>query len=85
MKIKIILLLVFLFLISGLSPLNGQGLILKKNITVEEYDIQDNVISFGGTILVKGTVSENVISFGGDIIIEGESASLLSDSVQTSY
>lgn len=72
MKIKIILSLVFLFLISGLSPLNGQGLILKKNITVEEHDIQDNVISFGGTILVKGTVSENVISFGGDIIIEGE-------------
>ena len=72
MKTKIILPLVFLFLISGLSPLNGQGLILKKNITVEEHDIQDNVISFGGTILVKGTVSENVISFGGDIIIEGE-------------
>ncbi len=72
MKIKIILPLIFLFLISGLTPLNGQGLILKKNITVEEHDIQDNVISFGGTIFVKGTVSENVISFGGDIIIEGE-------------
>ncbi len=72
MKIKIILPLVFLFLISGFSPLNGQGLILKKNITVEEHDIQDNVISFGGTILVKGIVKENVISFGGDIIIEGE-------------
>ena len=72
MKIKIILPLVFLFLISGLSPLNGQGLILQKNITVEEHDVQDNVVSFGGTILVKGRVTENVIAFGGDIIIEGE-------------
>jgi magnesium-transporting ATPase (P-type) len=72
MKIKIILPLVFLFLISGLSPLNGQGLILQKNITVEEHDVQDNVVSFGGTILVKGKVNENVIAFGGNIIIEGE-------------
>jgi len=72
MNIKIILPLIFLFLISGLSPLNGQGLILQKNITVEEHDIQDNVVSFGGTILVKGTVTENVIAFGGEIIIEGE-------------
>ena len=72
MKIKIILPLLFLFLISGLSPLNGQGLILQKNITVEEHDVQDNVVSFGGTILVKGTVTENVIAFGGNIIISGE-------------
>jgi len=72
MNMKIILPLVFLVLISGFSPLNGQGLILQKNITVEEHDVQDNVISFGGTILVKGTVTENVIAFGGDIIIEGE-------------
>ncbi len=72
MNIKIILPLMFLFLISGLSPLSGQGLILQKDITVEEYDVQDNVISFGGTILVKGAVNENVIAFGGNIIIEGE-------------
>ena len=69
MKIKIIFSLIFLFLISGFSPLNGQGLILQKNITVEQYDVQDNVVSFGGTILVKGTVKENVIAFGGNIII----------------
>ena len=72
MKIRIILPLMFLILFSGLSPLNGQGLVLQKNITVEELDTQDNVISFGGTILVKGTVTENVIAFGGNIIIEGE-------------
>lgn len=74
MKIKTGLPLMFLifFLLSGLSPLNGQGLSLKKDITVEEHDVQDNVISFGGTILVKGTVTENVIAFGGEIIIEGE-------------
>jgi len=39
---------------------------------VEEHETQDNVVSFGGTIHVKGTVTENVIAFGGSIFIEGE-------------
>ena len=72
MKTRIVLPLILFFLVFSLSPLNGQGLILQKDVTVEKYDVQDNVVSFGGTILVKGTVTENVISFGGEIIIEGE-------------
>lgn len=60
-----------LFLFLGLLPLQGQGIIFKKDIVVEEDEIQDNVISWGGEILIKGEVRENVINFGGTIIIEG--------------
>ncbi len=69
---KKIFCLSILFLLIGLLPLHGQGIIFKKDIVVEEGEVQDNVISWGGEILVKGTVTENVINFGGIIIIEGE-------------
>lgn len=72
MKAKIIIPLVCLFLLAGISPLSGQGFILKKDILVEKHEVQDNVVSFGGTILVKGRVNDTVIAFGGQIIIEGE-------------
>lgn len=61
-----------LFLFLGLIPLQGQGIIFKKDIIVEEDEIQDNVISWGGEILIKGEVRKNVINFGGTIIIEGK-------------
>lgn len=69
---KRILCLTVLFLFLGLIPLHGQGIIFKKDIRVEEGEIQDNVISWGGEILIKGEVTENVINFGGTIIIEGK-------------
>lgn len=62
----------FLLFILGSISLQGQGLILKKDITVAEDEVQDNVVSFGGHILIKGKVNENVIAFGGTIIVEGE-------------
>jgi hypothetical protein len=69
---KKILCMSVLFLFLGLLPLQGQGIIFKKDIVVEEGEIQDNVISWGGEILIKGEVRENVINFGGTIIIEGK-------------
>jgi len=69
---KKILCMSVLFLFLGLIPLQGQGIIFKKDIVVEEGEIQDNVISWGGEILIKGEVRENVINFGGTIIIEGK-------------
>lgn len=53
-------------------PLFSQGLVMQKNITVAENEVQDNVISLGGSIHVKGKVRENVIAFGGSILVEGE-------------
>lgn len=59
------------------SFLLGQGLVLKKNIVVEEGEEQDNLLTFGGDILIKGKVRENVVAFGGTIIIEGEVGELV--------
>jgi len=72
MKYKCIPLLVFLSVFIGTIPLNGQGFLMKKDITIEKGETEDNVISFGGEILIKGKVKESAIAFGGAIIIEGE-------------
>lgn len=64
--------LVFLFLFAGLIPLQGQGLVFKKDIIVEKGETLDNVVSWGGEILIEGSVTDSVISFGGTIIISGE-------------
>ena len=69
---KKIFCLAILFLFFGLIPLQGQGFVFKKDIVVEEGEIQDNIISFGGEIRIEGTVTDSVINFGGTIIIEGE-------------
>lgn len=52
-------------------PLKGQGFLMQKDILVPEGEIQDNVISFGGDVLIIGEVKENVVSFGGTVTIEG--------------
>jgi cytoskeletal protein CcmA (bactofilin family) len=69
---KRIVCLVFLFLFVGLIPLRGQGLVFKKDIVVEKDETLDNVISWGGEILIEGRVTDSVINFGGTIIISGE-------------
>jgi len=69
---KKLLCLSVLFLFLGLIPLQAQGIIFKKDIVVEEGEIQDNVVSWGGEILIQGEVTENVINFGGTITIEGK-------------
>jgi hypothetical protein len=72
MNNKFILAIIFLFLLSGFIPLQGQGLIMQKDIVVEEGEVEDNVISFGGEIIIRGLVTETVLNFGGTIYIEGE-------------
>jgi hypothetical protein len=64
-----------LFIWAG--PLQAQGFILKKDIHVAEGEVQDNVLTFDGTITVLGKVNDNVIAFGGKIIIEGEVGKLV--------
>lgn len=61
-----------LFLLFGFLPLQGQGFVFKKDITVEKNEIQDNVISWGGEIRIEGEVTDSVINFGGTIVIAGE-------------
>jgi hypothetical protein len=70
--------LIILFIFGcHVSFLSGQGLVLKKNIIVEEDQVQDNLLTFGGNILIKGKVRENVVAFGGTIIVEGEVGELV--------
>ena len=73
MKNKLIFAFSFLFLLSGFIPLQSQtSLTLTKDIVVAEGEVQENVISFGGNILIEGKVKESVIAFGGTITVKGE-------------
>lgn len=73
MKNKIALTFILLFLISGLLPLQAQQYFtLTEDIVVARDKVQDNVISFGGKVLIEGEVKESVVTFGGEVIISGE-------------
>jgi len=72
MRNKYLFPLIILFILSIFLPLYSQGVVIKKDIYVAEDEVQDNVISIGGEVLIKGKVEESVIAFGGTIIIEGE-------------
>jgi len=67
---KLLPLILFIFLVY--LPLYGQSLVIQKDIYVAEDEVQENVISFGGDILIKGKVTESVVAFGGTITVEGE-------------
>jgi cytoskeletal protein CcmA (bactofilin family) len=72
MNLKKIFSVALLFLFFGIVPLLGQGFILQKDIYIAEGETEDNVVSLGGDIVIKGTVMQNVIAFGGSITVEGE-------------
>ncbi|MBD3413221.1 MAG: hypothetical protein GF421_02170 [Candidatus Aminicenantes bacterium] len=70
-KFPIVFLLI-LIISAPLSLLAQESLSIKNNITVAENEVQDNVFSFGGHIIIKGKIRESVVSVGGSITIEGE-------------
>lgn len=60
-------------LLGGVFPLRGQqGFLHNKDVVVERDEVQENVLSFGGDILIKGRVKQSVVAFGGTILVEGE-------------
>lgn len=72
MKYKISLPFIILFFLSGLIPLQSQqSFALKKDIVVGKDEIQKEIITFGGNVLIEGKVT-NVIAFGGTITVRGE-------------
>lgn len=78
MKNKIVLaLFLFLFVLGSLSLHCQQSFTLKKDIYVAKDEVLDNVITFGGEVLVEGKVKESVIVFGGKITIAGEVGNLV--------
>jgi hypothetical protein len=74
---KIMVPLILIGILAGISPLCGQGFVLKKDIFVDTEDVQGSVVSFGGNIHIKGRVKQNAIAFGGTITIEGEVGELV--------
>ena len=73
MKNKTALTFILLFLLSGFLPLQSQQCFtLTQDIVIAKDEVQDNVISFGGKVLVEGEIKESVVVFGGEVIISGE-------------
>lgn len=78
MRYKIALTFILLFFIFGFLPLNSQQcLTMTQDITIAENEEQDNVISFGGNVVIEGKVSESVVTFGGEVTISGEVGELV--------
>lgn len=73
MKNKLVLPLTLFFLLFGFIPLQSQtSFVLQKDIVVNEGEVQENVITFGGNVLIEGKVEEDVVAFGGSITVRGE-------------
>jgi cytoskeletal protein CcmA (bactofilin family) len=73
MKNKVTLAVALLFFIGTLLPLHGQGNItVKEDVFVAKDEVQENVITFGGSVTVEGRIKQNIVAFGGTIILSGE-------------
>ena len=72
MRNKRLPVLVFVFIFLGLLPLQGQSVVIQKDVYVAEDEVQENVVAFGGDVVIKGKVKESVVAFGGTITIEGK-------------
>ncbi|MCP2520684.1 hypothetical protein NLC82_03425 [Candidatus Aminicenantes bacterium AC-335-A11] len=65
--------LIWMVILSFLLPAFAQNdTTFGNNIVVEKDEIQDNVLSFGGNVLIEGKVRESVVIFGGKAEIKGE-------------
>ncbi|HEX2695310.1 MAG TPA: hypothetical protein VHP61_06120 [Acidobacteriota bacterium] len=69
-----VLLAVLVLFATGLAaPLAAQDEIsVKRDVFVAAGETQDNVISFGGNVVIEGRVKQSVVAFGGTITVSGE-------------
>ena len=59
-------------LLGAVAPLAArQSITAKEDIFVAAGETQDNIIAFGGNIIIEGRVRESVIVFGGSILVSG--------------
>lgn len=65
---------VLALVLTGLAiPLAAQHeFSVKRDIFVAPGETQENVISFGGNVVVEGRVKQSVVAFGGTITVSGE-------------
>lgn len=71
-KRALVLALILAALAGGLPSAAGQSMTMKKIIRVEAGEIQENVMTLGGHIVIEGTVKSSVIAVGGTIEVAGE-------------
>jgi len=73
MKNNIVLSFILLFLLCGFISLQSQqDFTVTKDIVVTKDETQDNIITFGGNVLIEGKVEEDIVAFGGSIVVKGE-------------
>lgn len=72
MKNKRLIPLIVIFIFLASAFLQGQSFVVQKDVLVEKGEVQENVVAFGGDIIIKGKVKESVVAFGGTITVEGE-------------
>jgi hypothetical protein len=73
MRNRTFLIFLTLLFVSALLPLRGGEQVgLKEDIYVAKDEVQDNIISFGGRVIVEGRVRKSIIAFGGSITLSGE-------------
>ncbi len=68
------LLAVIALVATGLAaPLVAQQEVsVKRDVFVAAGETQDNVIAFGGNVVIEGRVQKSVVAFGGTITVSGE-------------
>ena len=73
-KRTLLLLAALVLVVTGLAaPLAAQhDFSVKRDVFVAAGETQDNVISFGGNVVVDGRVKQSVVAFGGTITVSGE-------------
>lgn len=71
-KAAFISIVVALTLAGPLLLAGQQTFTMKKDVVVEADETQDNVISLGGNVIVRGKVKDTVFCLGGNITISGE-------------
>ncbi len=73
MKQKPAFVFLALFLAGALLPLSGRDRVdFGGYIHVGKDEVQDNIISFGGNVVVEGRIKDSIITFGGSVTLSGE-------------
>jgi hypothetical protein len=73
MKRKPAFIFLALFLAGALPPLSARDQVgFGRQIHVGTDEVQQNIISFGGNVLVEGRIKDSIITFGGTVTLSGE-------------
>lgn len=70
MKIQLAAVIAFILVLLPLAPVDAKTVLRAgQEITVEQGQKVDNVVTFGGQITVRGLVEKNVLAVGGSVVL----------------